>query len=139
MKRILFLGQIPPPLHGASIMNSYVINSEVIRTNFSIESVNFQFAKSIKEIEKFSFLKVYKAFLCGFEIVKKVIIQKPDLVYFNLAPKGFAFYRDAFYVFLLKLLKRKIVFHLHGKGIKKNVENNFLKKYNMIVCLTKKA
>lgn len=137
--------QLPPPVHGASLMNSYVINSEILRKNFDIDIVNLQFATSIKELEKFSIRKVFKAFYFGFEIIKRVIINRPNLVYFTLAPKGLAFYRDAFYVFLLKLLKRKIVFHLHGKGIKKNVENNFLKKYlykcvfknTHVICLSK--
>lgn len=145
MKKILFLGQFPPPVHGASIMNSYVINSEVIRSNFNIDFVNLQFAKSIKELGKFSFLKVFKAFFYGFKIVKRVITQRPDLVYFNLTPTGFAFYRDAFYVFLLKLLRRKIVFHLHSKGIKKNANKSFLKKYlytwvfknTHVICVSK--
>ena len=128
-RKILCILQLPPPLHGASLMNNYVINSEVIRNSFDTDVVNLQFSKSVKELEKFSFLKLYKAFFYGFEIVNRVVIQKPDLVYFSLAPKGFAFYRDAFYVFLLKLLKRRIVFHLHGKGIKRESKNNFLKRY----------
>jgi glycosyltransferase involved in cell wall biosynthesis len=144
-RKILCILQLPPPLHGASIMNSHVINSEVIRKNFSITVVNLQFVRSIAELEKFSFLKVYKAFLYGFKIVKIVITEGPDLIYFALAPTGFAFYRDAFYVFLLKLLRRKIVFHLHGRGISKNVKDNSLKKclYKVVfkntnvICLSK--
>lgn len=145
MKKILFIGQFPPPLHGASIMNSYVINSEIIRSNFNIDYINLQFAKSVKELNEFSFLKVFKAFFYGFVIVKRIITQRPDLVYFNLTPKGFAFYRDALYVFLLKLLRRRIVFHLHSKGIKNNARKSFLKKYlykwvflnTYVICLSK--
>lgn len=127
-KKILCILQLPPPVHGASLMNSYVVNSEVLRRNFTIDIVNLQFAKSIKELEKFSLLKVYKALSYGFAIAKIVITQRPDLVYFNLTPKGFAFYRDAYYVLLLKLLNSKIVFHLHSKGIKDNIKKSFLKK-----------
>lgn len=145
-KRILCILQLPPPIHGASLMNSYVINSEKLRKNFDIDIVDLQFARSIKELEKFSFLKVYKALLYCFTIAKRVIAQRPDLVYFTLAPKGFALYRDAFYVSLLKLFKLKIVFHLHGKGINENAKNSFLKKYiykhvfknTHVICLSKK-
>lgn len=144
MKKILFLGQFPPPLHGVSLMNSLVINSELIRSSFNIDVVNLQFTKSVKELGKFSFLKVYKAIYYGYEIVKKVLTKKPDLVYFTLCPTGFAFYRDAFYVVLLKLLNSKIVFHLHGKGIKNNAKKSFFKKYlyslvfknTNVICLT---
>ncbi len=109
-------------------MNSYVIDSKVIKSDYTLDLINLQFAKSIKELEHFSIRKVLRTFFYGSEIIKKILSMKPDLVYFSIAPKGFAFYRDASYVFLIKLLNRKIVFHLHGKGIKKNIENNYFKK-----------
>jgi glycosyltransferase involved in cell wall biosynthesis len=126
--RILFIVQLPPPVHGVSIMNSYVINSKVIGCSFIMEVINLQFAKSIKEVAKFSMLKIYKTFFCGLLIVKTILTKKPDLVYFTIAPTGFAFYRDALYVFLLKLFNSKIVFHLHGKGIKDTSKKNLINK-----------
>ena len=87
-KKILFIVQLPPPVHGASIMNSYLINSKILNSNFNIDVVNLQFLRSIKEITKFSFRKVLKAIYYGYEITKKVIIQKPGLVYFTLSPNG---------------------------------------------------
>lgn len=128
-KKILCIIQLPPPLHGASVMNSHVINSEIIRSNFIIDIVNLQFSKSIKELKKFSLRKTFKTLLFCYEIVKKLRSYKPDLVYFTISPVGFAFYRDSFYVFFLKLFHTKVVFHLHGKGIKKNAQSNKLKKY----------
>ena len=145
-KKILCILQLPPPLHGASLMNSHVINSEVLRRNFTLDIVNLQFAKSINGLEKFSLLKVYKALSYGFAIAKIVITQSPDLVYFTLVPRGFAFYRDACYVLLLKLFNSKIVFHLHGKGVKNNIEKSFLKKKmyawvfknSYVICLSER-
>ena len=125
---LLFIVQLPPPLHGASLMNSHILKSNLLKNNFSIEIVNLHFAESIQELGKFTFEKLYRTFLYAFEIVKKVIKHKPDLVYFNLTPKGFAFYRDAFYVLLLKILGKKIVFHLQSKGIKENTSTSIIKK-----------
>jgi len=138
--------QLPPPQHGASQMNSHLINSEVIKRNYYLSVINLQFAKSIKELEKFSIFKVFKVFIYGFEIVKRVFGQRPDLVYYTLSPKGFGFYRDAIYVLLLKFFKLKIVFHLHGKGIKENAKKSQLKKYlytrifknTYVICLSEK-
>lgn len=146
LPRLLFIFQLPPPLHGASMMNSHILNSRLLRNNFNIESVNLHFAESVQELGKFSLEKVYRTFIYAIEIVKKVIRHKPDLVYFNLTPKGFAFYRDSFYVFLLKLLGRKIVFHLQSKGIRENTGKSLIKKqlYRMvfkntsIICLSPK-
>ena len=125
-------------------MNSYILNSKSIKSNFFIEMVDLKFASSNSELHKFSFLKFFKTIFYGHEIVNKILTKKPDLVYFTFCPTGFAFYRDAFYVVLLKLLNSKIVFHLHGKGIKKNAKKCFLKKYlytwvfknTHIICLS---
>src|SRR5690606_19857732 len=87
---ILCILQLPPPIHGASLMNSYVINSEILRKNFDLDIINLQFSTSIKELEKFSVRKVFKAFSFGFKIIKRVAINTPNLVYFTLAPKGYA-------------------------------------------------
>jgi glycosyltransferase involved in cell wall biosynthesis len=144
LPRLLFILQLPPPLHGASLMNSYILNSKLLKGSFSIETVNLHFAESIHELGKFSPAKVLRTFIYCFEIVKKVIKHKPDLVYFNLTPRGFAFYRDALYVFILKLLRRNIVIYLQSKGIKENIRKSNLKKhlYHMvfnntrIICLS---
>jgi len=129
MKRILFLGQFPPPLHGVSLMNSYVLNSGLIKNNYHMEIIDLKLVKSISKLQRFTFLKIIKTFFCGCKIVYKVLDKKPDLVYFTICPTGYAFYRDAFYVGLLKFLNLKIVFHLHGKGIKNNCQKNIIKKY----------
>lgn len=137
--------QLPPPVHGASMMNRFLKESDFINKDFNIEIINFQFNKSTHGLEKFTFRKIFKASGYGLTIIKKMIKFKPDLVYFNFATKGFAFYRDAFYVFLIKRFNSKIVFHLHSKGIKKITENSFLKKniYKYVfkdanvICLSK--
>jgi len=144
IKTILFIGQLPPPIHGVAMMNSIIVNSTLIRSSFNIVEVNLQFAKSIKEVAKISLIKVFRAVSYGFTIVKKVVTHKPDLIYFTIAPTGIAFYRDSFYVVLLKLLNSKIIYHIHGKGIKDNTAKSSFKKYlytwvfknTYVICLS---
>lgn len=143
-KKILFLVQLPPPVHGASVMNYKLVNSEKIKSSFNINVINLQFLKSIEEITKFSLRKIYLAIYYCFVIIKKIVVQKPDLVYFTFSLNGYALYRDAFYVFLIKLLKKKVVLHLHGKGIRSEIENNAFKKHlyktafknTYVICLS---
>ena len=104
MKKILCVLQLPPPIHGASLMNSSLTTRKLINHHFELEIINLQFSKSIQDLEKFSLLKVYKTIHYSFLITKKIIKYNPDLIYFTLSPKGFAFYRDAFYVFIFKIL-----------------------------------
>lgn len=142
-KKILCIVQLPPPIHGASLMNSYLVKSNIINDGFDIQVVNLQFASSIKDLEKFTILKILKSFYYAFIILYKAIKFKPDLAYFTLSPSGYAFYRDAFYVLILKLCHLRILFHLHGKGIKRNSNKSFIKtklynfvfKNTYVICL----
>src|SRR5512137_1813794 len=99
-RKILLIVQLPPPVHGASIMNSYVFTSQIINKSFDIECINLQFSRSIQEISKFSFRKILRTIYFAYKIARKISSQKPDLVYLALSPTGFAFYRDIIYILL---------------------------------------
>ena len=143
-KKVLCVLQLPPPVHGVSIMNEYVINSKLLNETFEIKVIDLKFGKSIKDLQRFTFNKVYKSFLYGLKIAKNILLYKPDLIYFTISPTGFAFYRDAYYIFLIKLLRVKILIHLHGKGIEGNAMNSKLKnilykrvfKQTNVICLS---
>ncbi|HOU30615.1 MAG TPA: glycosyltransferase family 4 protein [Bacteroidales bacterium] len=144
--KLFIIVQLPPPVHGASVMNSNVVNSRVIRENFDTIVLNLQFLTSIKEITRFSIRKIAKAFSYSFELAWKIHTVKPDLIYFSFSPKGYSFYRDTLYVFIIKSFRKKLVIHLHGQGVKENQRNNFLRRrlYKAVfrdisvICLSEK-
>ncbi|MGC3947776.1 MAG: glycosyltransferase family 4 protein [Chryseolinea sp.] len=135
---------LPPPLHGASQSNSYLSKSELIKKSFSVDIINLQFAATVADLQTFTLRKIWKGLKYGAIIWRKVRSFKPDLVYFTLSPNGLAFYRDALYTILLKAFGCRIIFHLHGKGIKKASDSSSLHKtiYRMVfnntqvICLT---
>ena len=49
MNRILGILQLPPPLHGVSVMNSYVLNSKSIKDYATVEIIDLKFAKSNRQ------------------------------------------------------------------------------------------
>lgn len=128
-KKILCILQLAPPVHGASMINGYLVSSDLINQNFNLEVINLQFNKSIKKLEKFSISKIFKALGYTFTIVKKMAGFSPDLVYYTISTKGFSFYRDAFYILIIKLFRSKIVLHFHSKGLKPDAQGNFIKKF----------
>ena len=128
MKRILCIMHLPPPLHGASQSNYNLAKSNLINSHYKLQIINLQFSSSLTDLRKFSFLKIWKALKYAVIICYEISNFKPDLVYLTLSPNGFAFYRDAFYTFIVKLFRVKILFHLHGKGIKKAVEKSTFRK-----------
>jgi len=116
MKKILFLLQWPPPVHGSSVVGSYIRNSKLINQEFDCDFVNLSTSKKMDEIGKYKLLKFTTYLRILIKIVYLILIKKYDLVYMAISINGKAIFKDAFIVFLLKVFKKKIVFHLHNKG-----------------------
>src|SRR5215207_9301764 len=99
---ILCILQLPPPLHGASLMNQQLINSERIQEAYEMKVVNIVTAHTIGAIGSFSLKKLVASGRLWLKIRKALKSFQPDLVYFTLSPSGFAFYRDAAFLFLIR-------------------------------------
>ena len=117
MKRILYVIQLPPPVHGAAVINEIVANSALISGHFETRHVNISTSGTIEGIGKFTPSKIFSAGRHLALIIKNMIFFRPDLVYLTLSPAGFAFYRDTVYIFAIRLFRPRLVLHLHGKGI----------------------
>jgi len=140
---ILFFLKIPPPITGATLTNKRVYDSLLINEHFSIRKIPISYANSLNALGKINTHKIYTFFSILLKLLKELLLNKPAIVYFQISPLGSAFYRDAIFVLIIKLFKTKILFHLHGKGIKeasKNYLNRMLYKsvfHNSdIICLS---
>lgn len=114
---IIFLLHLPPPIHGSSMVGNFIKESVSVNRAFSCTFINLLASKNIASTGKVSLDK-----LLGFvRIYVKVLVQllrlKPQLCYFALTTTGGAFFKDVLLIFLLKLFKVRIVYHLHNKGI----------------------
>ncbi|WP_283636239.1 glycosyltransferase family 4 protein [Aquaticitalea lipolytica] len=125
--KILFLMQLPPPVHGASMMNKYIKDSKKVNASFDAFFLPLSFAEKVDDIGKISLKKILKMIAFCFKLTNNLFKIKPKIVYFTIAPFGGAFYRDVLFVIIIKLFRKKIVFHLHGKGIAEE-SKSFIKK-----------
>lgn len=133
-KNVLFLMQLPPPIHGASVVNKSIQSSKLINDAFNCHFVDISPASDMSDLGKFSIRKVFKTVNIFIRSVKSYLNQKPNLVYMTLSPHGLAFFKDALILCALKLLGGKVVVHLHGKGIHKVVsKSSILKKIYQLV------
>jgi len=137
--KILFIVQLPPPVHGASMVNKILVDNKKIIDIYRPDVLQSQLAYTMEDLGSFSFKKIFAAFFIFFKLSGKLILNRYELVYFTLSPLGLAFYKDAILVFLIKLLsKSKIVIHLHGKGIKNETKSNLKKTlYRLVFKNTK--
>ncbi|MBK1885434.1 glycosyltransferase family 4 protein [Marinobacter sp. DY40_1A1] len=129
MIKMFFLLQLPPPLHGASVVNSSLIESQYVRSEFEIDHVDISPALTMSDLEKLTLRKLVRVVVIIFRSIIKYNEFKPSIVYLTLSPRGFAFYKDSFLALLLKFCGANMVFHMHGKGIAKIVDRSSVKKW----------
>ncbi len=107
MKKIMVVGQLPPPVHGLSLALKTFIDSSKIKEKFKLSTVNLTNNKIILKNSM------------------KLLKSNDDLYYFTISQTNFGNLRDMFIILLITVVKRKkIVIHYHG-GYYKELFNNF--------------
>lgn len=125
--RLLCLMQLPPPIHGAAVVNQTVANSELLAAHFELDVLPLAFTRSFKELERPSLRKVTRVISIGARLAFSLVTRRPDAVYFTLAPTRTAFYRDCLFIALIKLAGVRRIYHLHGKGIRPRLSAAWLR------------
>ena len=117
MKRILFVLHLPPPLHGASMMGSFLRDSKLLEASFDRRFINLATSADLHEIGKMSLRKVWLFFSILRDIRHIAHEWKPDLVYLTPTSRFPAFIKDYLVVALCKKLGMRLLFHFHNTGV----------------------
>ena len=124
MNKILFFLQVPPPIHGSSMVGLFIKESKIINKKFNSSFINLGTSKTVDEIGRKPIKKVKVYISILFKAFKALILNRPDLVYIAITAKGIGFYKDAIIVLLSKFFGVSIVLHFHNKGVILK-QNNF--------------
>lgn len=128
-KKVLFLIQLPPPIHGASVVNKTIMDSQAINATFETRYINISPAAELADLGKVSLNKLLTTLKIYVLALKTYLTFKPRLVYLTLSPHGAAFYKDGLLAVILKLLDAQLVFHMHGKGIDAEAKKSRIKMF----------
>ena len=131
-KTILFIMHYPPPVNGASFMGRCIRESNVINETFNTKYINLTTAYNLNSIGKAGFSKLFTTLGIIVSIIRALRKTDVDLCYMTLTAKGAGFYKDMLIVTVLKIYRKKIIYHFHNKGIAefgKNPINNLLYRY----------
>lgn len=102
MKKVMVIGQLPPPVHGLSLALKTFIESTKVKKKFKVDTINLTSNKKIIE-NSIAILK-----------------SDADLYYFTISQTKLGNLRDMLIIFLITLIKRrKVVIHYHGGYYKK--------------------
>jgi len=104
-KRICFIAQFPPPIHGLSKAVEILYNSK-LKNKFKFEKINITDNKN---------------FIMNLNLIRK---SKADLFYFTISQTKTGNLRDLIILKLLELQHKKCIIHLHGGYYRKLVDRN---------------
>ncbi len=145
MDKVLFLLKVPPPVHGSTLMNDQVAKSEKIKDAFNADYLLVSFSRDIGSIGRVSLRKIFLFLKYSLLLVKKLVVFRPQIVYFAISPYGAAFFKDVIFYLIIRLFSKKVVFHHHGKGVSEHASKSkiyrkcykvlFLHSYH--ICLAK--
>ena len=86
--KVLFILQLPPPIHGAALMGSFIKNSKLINTSIEARYVNVALSTSAKNIGRGSLIKIYRYIRIIKDIFSALKKFNPGLIYFTPSAKG---------------------------------------------------
>lgn len=142
-KTILFMAQLPPPVHGAALRNQSLLKSDLLNNEFELIPLPLKFIDDMKDLGKISAKKIFLMMVHAFRMTAILLTKKIDLVYFTMSPSGGAFYRDILFITIIKIFRKKRLLHFRVKGLQKTAaskKGKSLVKYAFrgsdIVCLS---
>jgi len=125
--KVLFILHLAPPIHGASMVGSYIQGSILMNNAFETAFINLSTANSLFDIGKTSFKKLISILKLYFQIIAYLVKNKVDLCYLTINASGAAWLKELVIVAILKSFQVPIVYHYHNKGVRQNA-NSFWKK-----------
>ena len=115
-KRILVIGQTPPPFGGQALMLQSLLNLRFV--NVKLIHLNMKFSKDFNHMGSF---KLYKFWILAKTIILTWVYKfyyKADILYYGPSgPNKLAVFRDMLILFPTRWLFKKTIFHSHAGGI----------------------
>ena len=115
--RILFITPQPPPIHGSAMVSQYIKDCKELQEDFICDFVNLSTSRNIDEIGKKSIMKYIRFIGAYFITFWKLLTHRYALCYLAITCHGMGFLKDAPFVLLCKLFRRKVIIHQHNKGM----------------------
>lgn len=123
-RKLLVIAQLPPPVHGAALMNQRLVSSELVEQCYTVEVLPIKATENLDEIRKFQMKKVLVSLGLLGTLAGRLRRFKPDVVYLSLSPSGLGFVRDLLITLMLRTAGIRHVFFLHVKGITRTAAGN---------------
>lgn len=135
-KRVLFAFPFPPPVHGSTVVSQRIRESEAVNGSFDCTFVNISTSRKISEISSGNlFVQFKKGFLflkAFFTLLRRLASFNPELCCLAITCYGKGFLKDAPFVLLCKIFRKKVLIYQHNRGMSAYVDKALYRKlYNL--------
>jgi glycosyltransferase involved in cell wall biosynthesis len=126
--KILFILHYYPPIHGAAMVGHYIRESKMINTAFDARYINISTSVSVDEIGKGGIKKLFRYVRILCLSFWQGLFWRPNLVYITLSSHGPGLFKDSLVVIICRVLRLKVVYHFHNKGVKRYAQTKIGKR-----------
>ena len=120
--RVLFIAPLPPPVHGSAMVSQYIKDSRLVNEQYDCDFVNLSTSRRMDEIGKGGIKKILRFIGSYLSLFWKLLTRRYDLCYLAITCHDMGFLKDAPFVLLCKLFRRRVLIHQHNKGMSGCVE-----------------
>lgn len=129
-KKILIIGQVPPPYLGQAIMTERVVNLK--GKDFEIHYINSSFSKKSSQFGRLNFSKILTLLRISYMIIYHRFYTRCNYIYYS--PSGHrvpAIMRDILLLCWSRKLFDNTIFHFHAYGL--NIVYKKLNRFNKLL------
>jgi len=117
--KVLFVGPLPPPVHGISMINESIVNSDLRdRFHSKVLDIADRTPKANRTIGMFSISNAVQGILQSLHMFAKLVTFRPDCVFLYLSQGKWGFLRDSILIRLARFFSAKVVANLGGSNFR---------------------
>jgi len=110
---VLIIGPTPPPYHGVAVATNYLLEASKVGPLLLLH-LDISDRRGISHVDKPDLVDVLQFLRQWLALAWTLSVRRPQVVYLSISQSTIGFARDALFMTLARLFRRRIVVHLHG-------------------------
>lgn len=114
---LVVIGPLPPPYHGGSVATRFVLRSE-LQHHWQVAHLDTTDGRGLDNVGRMDIRNVILALRHAAGLLRLLLTLRPAVVYVPIAQNTLGLLRDAAFVLPALALRRRVVLHVHGGGLR---------------------
>jgi glycosyltransferase involved in cell wall biosynthesis len=113
---VLIIGPTPPPYHGVAVATHNLLRARDVG-QLVLLHLDISDRRGISHVDKPDLVDVLQFLRQWLRLAWTLSLRRPQVVYLSISQSTIGFARDALFMTLARLFRRRIVVHLHGGNL----------------------